>query len=81
MTQRSPIQQWIHNQFVAFSQSVNAFTGGDPGETFSSRVGRMAIAGKSWALVAEAIIDWCFVHFKGSRPQHCRRVIRWSRAA
>lgn len=29
----------------------------DPDETFSSRVGRNAVAGKRWALIAEKVID------------------------
>ncbi len=38
----------------------------DPDEPFSSRVGRNAIAGKRWALVAEKIVDGIF------GAGHCR---------
>jgi hypothetical protein len=39
----------------------------DPDEPFSSRVGRNAIAGKRWALVAEWLIDGIF------GAGHCRQ--------
>lgn len=45
-----------------------------PRETISSKVGRMAVKGKRWALIAEAVIDWMFERI-GSRPGHCRRAI------
>lgn len=38
----------------------------DPDEPFSSRVGRNAIAGKHWALIAEKLIDALF------GAGHCR---------
>ena len=41
-------------------------------ETISSYVGRGAIAGRRWALIAERIIDLLFVQL-GEEPGHCRR--------
>lgn len=38
----------------------------DPGETFSSRVGRNALQGDRWALIAERLVDYLFW------PGHCR---------
>lgn len=46
----------------------------DPDETISSKVGRMAVAGKRWALIAEVMIDWIFERLGGG-PGHCRRMI------
>lgn len=46
----------------------------NPRETISSKVARMAIKGKRWALVCESVIDWLFIRL-GSRPGHCRRAI------
>lgn len=41
----------------------------DPGETISSWVGRRALAGKRWALIAQSIIDAMF------GAGHCRGAI------
>ncbi len=41
-------------------------------ETISSYVGRGAIRGRRWALIAEAVIDRLFV-LLGEAPGHCRR--------
>jgi hypothetical protein len=47
----------------------------DPDEPFSSRVGRNAIAGKRWALIAEWAIDGIF------GANHCRaEAVRTERA-
>lgn len=43
-----------------------------PGDSISAVTGRAAIAGKSWALIAEPIIDWIFEQL-GDAPGHCRR--------
>lgn len=42
-------------------------------ETISSWVGRRAEAGKRWALVAAAVIDWLFSLL--GQENHCRRHI------
>lgn len=41
-------------------------------ETISSRIGRGAIKGHRWALIAEAVIDGLFM-ILGAGPDHCRR--------
>ncbi|SNS52995.1 hypothetical protein SAMN06295912_108109 [Sphingomonas laterariae] len=46
----------------------------DPDETISSKVGRMAVRGRRWALIAERVIDWLFERL-GEAPGHCRRNI------
>lgn len=46
----------------------------DRDETLSSRVGRAAMAGKRWALIAERVIDALFL-ILGDGPGHCRRNI------
>ena len=76
------LTEWLWAVLVGFSRYVvntivaglfwvvtgrGKLTRGD--ETFSSRVGRNAIQGKRWALLAEKIIDG----FLGER--HCRRSI------
>ena len=64
------LKRWAYLFAVAFTQGVFnttlaglwwAITGRgqepDPDEPLSSRVGRNAIAGKWWALIAERVID------------------------
>lgn len=46
----------------------------NPDETISSIVGRNAIAGRRWALIAEAMIDAIFARLTGETG-HCRRHI------
>lgn len=48
-------------------------------ETISSCVGRHAIAGKRWALVAERWIDRLFLLLARQRG-HCRASIEWDEA-
>ena len=46
----------------------------DADETISSYVGRHALAGARWALLAETMIDRLFL-LLGDGPGHCRRAI------
>ncbi len=41
-------------------------------ETMSSRVGRAALRGRRWGIIAERLIDRVFV-LLGEAPGHCRR--------
>jgi hypothetical protein len=43
----------------------------NPDETISSWVGRNAVAGHMWALIAEVIIDTIFFW----NPDHCRKAV------
>jgi hypothetical protein len=47
----------------------------DPDEAFSSRVGRYAMQGSKWALIAERLIDGLFGrgHCRASAANHERR--------
>lgn len=58
---------------VAIDQFGNTLLDGNPDETISSRVGRNAIAGKKWALIAEKVINALFWF----QPNHCRTHIEW----
>ena len=49
-------------------------------ETISSCVGRQAIAGKRWALLAETIIDRLFLVL-ARQSGHCRASIEWDEVA
>jgi hypothetical protein len=49
----------------------------NPDETISSIVGRNAVAGKRWALIAERVIDRLF-WLLGDGPNHCARSIEWN---
>lgn len=63
------------NVLIALDQVFNCLLGGNnPDETISSAVGRKAIKGVRWALVAERVIDWLFEAL-GAEPGHCRRNI------
>lgn len=44
----------------------------DPDETVSSVTGRMAMAGKRWARIAEWMIDRIMLPLHGWRLGHCR---------
>lgn len=48
----------------------------DPDEPFSSRVGRNAIAGKRWALIAEKLVDAIFGagHSRSAAKSHAQNI-------
>lgn len=54
---------------IGIDQTGNALLGGSEDETISSRTGRHALEGKSWALALEKVIDAVF------GEGHCRRSI------
>ncbi len=58
---------------LAIDRRVNAWLGGRADETISSAVGRKAIAGRRWAIAAEALIDLPFA-LLGER-NHCAGAI------
>lgn len=58
---------------VALDQLGNTLCGGNEDETISSRVGRNAMQGKKWALIAEKVINALFWF----QPDHCRRNIEY----
>jgi len=69
------MRRYAYNLLIAFDQLGNVLLGGDnPDETISSAVGRKAVAGRRWALVAERGIDWLFRHLTGEIG-HCRNRI------
>lgn len=61
---------------LGIDQLVNTILGGNEDETISSRVGRNAVEGKRWALIAEKVINALF-EFLGAPPGHCRRCIEY----
>lgn len=64
--------RYARNLLIALDQWFNVLFGGNnPDETISSAVGRKAMAGRKWALVAETIIDWLFERLTGE-VGHCR---------
>lgn len=65
---------WGRRLLVAFDQLGNTLCDGDPDETISSRVGKAALAGSRWALVAECLINAMFLIVTGERD-HCRNSI------
>ena len=83
---RRRLLRWLWECAASLSQWAHLLIGGliyviVPGkplpnrdETTSSKVGRAALLGRRWALIAERIIDrfaiWC-----GDEPGHCRRNI------
>lgn len=81
----SRLRHWLHALLIALDQLAYVTLAGpkyliaggpEPSaqETISSKVGRMALAGKRWALVIEPLIDRIFI-LLGSAPGHCRRAI------
>lgn len=67
---------YLKRILIAIDQLGNAAANGNPDETVSSRVGKNAIAGKWWALVAEKVINWTAWHVFHD-PDHCRRAIEY----
>jgi hypothetical protein len=43
--------QYLLNLAILFDEFVNALTGGDPGETISSRAGKAMNEGKPWGCI------------------------------
>lgn len=76
---------WLFELLVAIDQLAHALLGGpkyllfggpcpSADETVSSKVGRQALQGRRWALVAEKLIDLIFLPWgKG----HCRACIEF----
>jgi hypothetical protein len=64
------------NILISIDQFANTILGGSPDETISSRVGRNAIQGKKWALIAEKVINWIFWDLV-KEENHCRNRIEW----
>ncbi len=70
------MRRYLGNLLIAVDQGGNAFTGGNPDETISSRVGRSALRGEWRGLVCEHIINLMFLVLLGQRD-HCRASIEW----
>ena len=89
---RTRLRIWFWQYLICLDQLVHVgavfwtyvlFGRGSPpdaDETVSSRVGRAAIKGRAWALVAEHIIDRLFMAL-GDGPDHCRRSIELADSA
>ena len=76
---------WFTQILIAFDQLFHVLFSGPhylifggelpkADETISSRVGRGAIKGYKWALIAERIINRIFAHF--GEENHCRSRIK-----
>lgn len=80
------LKVWVWQWLIAIDQLAHVWVAGwtfvwlgrgecpNADETISSRVGRAAVAGRSWALVLERVINWLAVRV-GDQPNHCRRNI------
>jgi hypothetical protein len=77
---------WLIELLVALDQLAHVLFGGpkfllfggpcpSADETISSKVGRQAMRGRRWAIVAEKLIDTLF-RLLGQRG-HCRAHIEW----
>jgi hypothetical protein len=75
MKKRTPLQaigQYVYNNLIWLDQGLNTWTGGDPDETVSSRLGRLkeAHGGKiPWTRPWAKIIQAALAHIQGD---HCR---------
>lgn len=79
------LRRWLRELLISLDQLLHVLLGGpkywivggpcpSADETISSIVGRMAIKGKRWALLAEQVIDALF-RALGEGRGHCRRMI------
>lgn len=77
------LREWLHVMAVALDAWLQTIVFGfafvlelgpkpEPSDTISAVVGRNAIKGRRWALIAERIIDWIFERL-GEEAGHCRR--------
>jgi hypothetical protein len=67
------VRRYVMNLLIALDQLFNVILGGNPDETISSAVGRKAIEGRKWALIAEKVINALFWF----DPNHCRSRVEW----
>lgn len=78
--------RWLYELLYWIDQGLHVILGGpkyivDGGpvpsadETISSKVGRAAIKGRRWALIAERVIDTIWWPLQGWG--HCRQSIEW----
>jgi hypothetical protein len=51
------VKQYLINFAILLDESLNTLTGGDPGETVSSRAGKGLQEGKRWACVLCHFLD------------------------
>ncbi len=70
------MKRYLLGLLIAIDQGWNAVLLGNPDETISSRVGKAALEGKRWALIARAVIDWLFLSLAG-QSNHCAESIEW----
>lgn len=68
-------QRYLLNILIGIDQLANTILAGNPDETISSAVGRKAIQGRKWALIAEQLINPIFALL--GDENHCRKRIEW----
>ena len=73
------MNRYLLNLLIAIDQGGNAFFGGSPDETISSRVGRAALRRNTFGIIAARVIDWLFLNLTGERD-HCANSIEWDEA-
>lgn len=59
-------QRYALNLLILIDETGNTITGGDPGETISSRAAKAQIAGKKWGCVLCKFLGWI-------RKNHCQQ--------
>ena len=73
------MKRYLLNLLIAIDQGGNAFFGGNPDETISSRVGKAALREVRGAQILRRVIDWLFENLTGERF-HCVNSIEWDEA-
>lgn len=69
------IRAYGFNLFVLLTTTINTVTGGDPGETLSSRLGRGKVSGKPVHTLLSRIVDLAFEALF-SQQDHCIKSIQ-----
>lgn len=64
---RNPVAQYFINIAIWLDEGLNLFTGGDPGETVSSRAAKARMANKKWGCILCKILGWI------TQTDHCQR--------
>ncbi len=68
------MKRYLLNLAIAVDQGWNAFLGGNPDETISSRVGKAAARGSRFGRLCAVVIDWIFRNLTGE-VDHCANSI------
>lgn len=66
-----PTESYGLNVAISLDEFGNAISGGDPGETISSRAAKARNAGRAWGCVLCKFLGWAATLVAGKPTNHC----------